>query len=148
LALAKNESRIGRDKVGATFAKLTALYRLDKIPDLRHSTRQKNEYLLSAFVESKWGYEIIPDVLPLKVVQRLKDLTGVKFDPPKHVSAPTKAGIRSVMSQCFELAVLHEYLRSEMRPVVLRRVQGCGGCTSLPSKRYGACEWMPEPASR
>ena len=113
LANTKNE----RAKVAAKFGALTELYRREHLPTLRNSTRHKNAYLLKDYIEPRWAGELLQNVTPLGVVNWLGDL--------RELAATTKAGIRSVMSQCFELASLHGYLAAtERNPMSRVRVKG------------------------
>jgi integrase len=115
VALANSQNE--RSKVAARFGALTDLYRREQLPNLRNSTRQKNAYLLRDFIEPKWADEMLQKVTPLKVVGWLGELG--------ELAATTKAGIRSVMSQCFELAALHGYLpASERNPMSRVKVKG------------------------
>jgi integrase len=115
VALANTQNE--RSKVGAKFGAITELYRLEHIPTLRNSTQHKNRYLLRDFIEPRWGDEQLQNVTPLKVVGWLGEL--------RELAATTKAGIRSVMSQCFELAALHGYLPvSERNPMSRVKVKG------------------------
>jgi integrase len=115
VTLANSDSQ--RAKVGAKFSALTLLYRNEHLHTLRHSTRQKNDYLLRDHVEPRWDGELLMDVTPLKVVGWLSGLSGL--------APTTKAGIRSVMSQCFELAALHGYLpATDRNPMSRVRIKG------------------------
>lgn len=113
-----------RAKVGAKFGTIISLYRKEHLPTLRKSTRSKNEYLLKFFIEAEWADFPIHDVTPLKT---LKWLSGLKRVEGGDIAAPTKAGIRSVMSQCFKLAALHGYRSTEAEnPMSLVTVKGVG----------------------
>lgn len=115
VALANADSE--RSKVAAKFGALIDLYRREKLPELRNSTRQKNAYLLRDYIQPKWAEEPIQSVTPLKVMRWLGELG--------ELAPTTKAGIRSVLSQCFELAALHGYLpASERNPMSLVQVKG------------------------
>jgi integrase len=100
VALANTENE--RAKVGAKFGAITGLYRSEHLPTLRHSTQQTNGYLLKNYIESHWSDEKLQDVTPLKVMGWLGGLSGL--------APTTRAAIRSVMSQCFQLAALHGYI--------------------------------------
>jgi integrase len=113
LANTQNE----RSKVGAKFGAVAVLYRTEHLPTLRNSTRHKNAYLLKDYIEPRWANELLQNVTPLGVVRWLGELG--------ELAPTTKAGIRSVMSQCFEQAVLHGYLpASERNPMSRVRVKG------------------------
>ena len=88
----------GRAKVGAKFGAITELYRAKHLPTLRHSTQQTNRYFLKDYIEPRWTDEPLQDVTPLMVLGWLGEL-----------DATTKAAIRSIVSQCFQLAALHGY---------------------------------------
>jgi integrase len=106
-----------RSKVGAKFGAITELYRTKHLPTLRNSTRHKNAYLLKDYIEPRWADELLQNVTPLRVVEWLEELG--------ELAASTKAGIRSVMSQCFELAALHGYLSaSDRNPMSRVKVKG------------------------
>jgi integrase len=106
-----------RAKVAAKFGAVAELYRREHLPTLRNSTRQKNAYLLRDFIEPRWAGEPLQSVTPLGVVKWFGEL--------RELAATTKAGLRSVMSQCFELAALHGYLPvSERNPMSRVRVKG------------------------
>ena len=106
-----------RSKVAAKFGAITELYRLEHLPTLRNSTQHKNAYLLKDYIEPRWADERLQNVTPLRVVGWLGEL--------RELAATTKAGLRSVMSQCFELAALHGYLSaSERNPMSRVRVKG------------------------
>jgi integrase len=115
VALANTQNE--RAKVGAKFGAIAELYRREHPPTLRNSTRQKNAYLLKDFIEPRWADEPLQKVSPLRVVGWLGEL--------RELAATTKAGIRSVMSQCFELATLHGYLPvGDRNPMSRVRVRG------------------------
>jgi integrase len=106
-----------RAKVGAKFGVITELYRAEHLPTLRHSTQQANTYLLRDYIEPRWAAEAIQDVTPLKVVGWFRGLSGL--------AATTKAAIRSVMSQCFQLAALHGYIpATERNPMSIVPIKG------------------------
>lgn len=120
-----------RAKIGAKFNAITELYRAEKLPTLRKSTREKNAYLLKDFIEPKWSDQPLMDVTPLLVLRWIDGLKGSKrvgegSDAPfKPLAATTKAGVRSVMSQCFELAALHGYIpATDRNPMSLVRIKG------------------------
>ena len=115
VVLANTDS--GRAKVAAKFGAVADVYRREHLPTLRNSTRQKNSYLLRDFIEPRWADVPLQNVTPLGVMRWLGEL--------RELAATTKAGIRSVMRQCFELAALHGYLpTSERNPMSLVKVKG------------------------
>lgn len=117
-------SESGRGKVIAPFSVITALYRSEHLPALRRSTQQTNDYLLRDYIEPRWSDYPIRGVTPLAVAEWIRDLRSCS-DPKNPLSATTKAGIRSVMRQCFELAALHEFIPSvERNPMSLVRIKG------------------------
>ena len=105
-----------RSKVDALFGDITTLYREDHLPTLEPSTRQTNAYLLRRYVEPRFEHEPIRKVTPLAVINWMKELP---------LAPSTKAAIRSVLSQCFELAALHEFTpATERNPMSLVRIKG------------------------
>ena len=100
------------------FGTITELYRKKHLPDLEVSTRQTNEYLLDNYIEPRFWKTDIREVKPLVVLEWLKEL---------RLAPSTKSGIRSILSQCFELAALHEYITAtERNPMSLVRIKGTG----------------------
>ena len=131
VALANTEN--DRHKVGIKFGTIAALYRNEHLPTLRKSTRDKNAYLLRDFIEPKWADEPLLTLTPLKVVAWIASIKGLKRvgngleNDFKPLAPTTKAGIRSVMSQCFELAALHAYIpATERNPMSLVKIKGVG----------------------
>jgi integrase len=114
VALANTDN--ARHKVGATFGDIITIYRRDHLPTLRHSAQIKARYLLDRFIEPKWTETRIQDVTARRVLEWFGELG--EFAPT------TKAGIRSVMSQCFLLAALHEYIPATENPMRLVRIKG------------------------
>ena len=105
-----------RHKVAAKFGAIIALYRTEHLPTLRHSTQSTNRYLIDDYVEPEWQGAPIKDVTPRGVAGWLGALK---------LSATTKASIRSIMSQHFELAALHGFIpATERNPMSLVRIKG------------------------
>jgi integrase len=122
VALANSDN--DRHKVGVNFGTITALYRSAHLPTLRKATRDKNAYLLKDFIEPEWSNVPLLSLTPLKVVGWLTGIKGTK-NPLKPLAATTRAGIRSVMHQCFELAALHGYLpATDRNPMSLVKIKG------------------------
>jgi integrase len=114
-----------RAKVGAKFSSVITLYRSQHLHTLRNSTQQKNEYLLKTHIEPHWADFPLHEVTPLRVAGWLGGLKRVEGEKSLGLAATTKAGIRSVMSQCFELAALHGYIpATERNPMSRVRVKG------------------------
>jgi integrase len=106
-----------RAKVGASFGDITALYRSEHLPTLRHSTQSTNGYLLKQYIEPQWEETPLHDVTPLKVVGWMRGLSGL--------APTTKATIRSIMSVCFNLAALHGYIpATERNPMAVVPIKG------------------------
>ena len=82
-------------KVDAVFGAITALYREVHLAGLEHSTRQTDSYLLNSYIEPQFNDVPTRAVTPLAVTRWFG---GLRLAPT------TKASIRSIMSQCFELA--------------------------------------------
>ncbi len=105
-----------RSRVESLFGALIDLYREKHLPGLEHSTRQTNTYLLNSYIEPQWWKTGILDVKPLAVMEWFKELD---------LAPTTKASIRSVMSQCFELAALYEYIPAMQRnPMSVVKIKG------------------------
>lgn len=88
-------------RADATFGTITAIYRKDHLPGLEHATQEMNSYLLRNYIEAQFGRTPLREVRALAVDKWIK---GLKL------AASTKASIRSVMSVCFTLAALHEFI--------------------------------------
>jgi len=105
-----------RAKIGLRFSAVTRLYRDEHLKALQHSTRQTNSYLLKNYIEPKFDPMPIREVTALAVSTWLAEL---------RLASSTKASIRSVLRQCFELAALHEYIPpSERNPISLVKLRG------------------------
>ncbi|MGO8759931.1 MAG: tyrosine-type recombinase/integrase [Terracidiphilus sp.] len=116
LAIVQQNRSTERVKVDALFGAITALYREKHLPGLEPSTRQTNSYILKNYIDPKFQGTPIRRVTPLAVTSWFNEL---KLAPT------TKASIRSVMSQCFELAALHEYISEMQRnPMTLVKIKG------------------------
>jgi hypothetical protein len=127
VALANSDSE--RSKIGVNLGTITALYRNERLPTLRKSTRERNAYFLRDFIEPKWAKGPLQSVTPLKVVGWIGGSSGLKDQPEskarKPLAANTKAGIRSVMRQCFELAAHHGYFpTTDRNPISLVKIKG------------------------
>ena len=111
LAVSQQNRDTEKAKVEAVFGDIIGLYRTEHLPGLEHSTRQTNTYLLTSYIEPMFKDVPIRGVTPLAVTRWFSEL---KLAPT------TKASIRSVLSQCFELAALHEYIPAiERNPMKL-----------------------------
>ena len=118
LELTVSQVNAGTDaaKADAKFMDVCALYRQEHMPTLEHSTQYTNAYLLDDYIEAHFGHMAIRDVKPLEIDRWLKSLK---------LAATTKASIRSIMSMCFNLAALHEYIPPMQRnPMTLIRLKG------------------------
>lgn len=116
LAVSQQNRDTEKAKVEAVFGDIIGLYRTEHLPGLEHSTRQTNTYLLTSYIESMFKDVPIRGVTPLAVTRWFSEL---KLAPT------TKASIRSVLSQCFELAALHEYIPAiERNPMKLIKIRG------------------------
>ena len=117
LQVAQVNTNSERSKVDAKFGVITALYRSEHLPGLRHSTQEKNAYLLKDYIEPRWAGEPIRDVTPLEVLRWLSGLGGL--------APSTKGQLRSLLSQCFVVAALHGYVPANDRnPMSLVMVKG------------------------
>jgi len=116
LTVSQVNAEIGATRADAKFMDICALYRQEHLPTLEHSTRYTNSYLLDDYIEAHFGHTPIRDVKPLDIDRWIK---GLKL------AATTKASIRSVMSVCFNLAALHEYIPPMQRnPMSLIKLKG------------------------
>lgn len=88
-------------KVAAKLGTLTELYRAKHLPSLRHSSRRTITYLLSSYIEPRWSEESLQVVTPLKVLNWFGELG--------ELAPTTKAALRSILSQFFQLPALHGY---------------------------------------
>lgn len=140
VALANVESE--RAKIAAKFGEIIALYKSQHLPTLKHSTQQMNGYLLSGHIAPQWEDQAIDHVTPLKVINWL---AGLKM------AATTKASIRSVLRQCFELAALHGYIpATERNPMSLVPIKGTNKrqralIILTPEQFKGLVEGLPAP---
>jgi len=115
-AVVQQNRMVERAKVNAAFGDLTGLYRTEHMPGLGHSTQQTNRYLLASYIEPEFREVPIREMTPLYVTQWVNGLA---------LAPTTKGSIRSVMSQCFELAALHGYLPAfERNPMSLVKIKG------------------------
>ena len=89
------------EKADAKFGAVTHLYRAEHLPTLAHSTQQVNSYLLTKYIEDRFGHTPVRDIKPLVINEWIQVL---------ELSQTTKASIRSIMSVCFRLAALHEFI--------------------------------------
>jgi integrase len=116
LTVSQINAGTGAAKADAKFMDVCALYRQEHLPGLEHSTRYTNSYLLDDYIEAHFGHTPIRDVKPLEIDRWIK---GLKLAPT------TKASIRSIMSVCFNLAALHEYVPPMQRnPMSLIKLKG------------------------
>jgi len=142
LAVIQQNRETERGKVDALFGAITNLYRHERLSDFEHSTRQTNTYLLKSYIEPQFKDVPIRGATPLAVTRWLSGLT---------LAPTTKAAIRSVMSQCFELAALHEYIPAfERNPMSLVKLKGTSKrqkkITQLTVKQFQKLiEALPEP---
>jgi integrase len=104
------------EKTDAKFSAVTALYRSDHLPTLDHSTQYTNDYLLKKYIEDRFSQTSIREMRPRIIYQWIQGLT---------LSQTTKASIRSIMSVCFRLAALHEFIPPmEANPMSLIKLKG------------------------
>jgi hypothetical protein len=116
LAVSQQNRETERARVDAVFGTIIDLYRTKHLPGLEHSTQQTNTYLLDNYIDPKFAGAPIRSVTPLAVTQWFSELS---------LAPTTKASIRSVLRQCFELAALHEYFPTIARnPMSLVKVKG------------------------
>jgi integrase len=115
VTLANTENE--RHKVAAKFGAITDLYRAEHLPGLRHSTKGTNTYLLKNYIEKQWSDVPLKDVTPRHVLAWLGEL--------RELAPTTKVAIRSIMSQCFQLAALHGYIpATERNPMSIVSIKG------------------------
>jgi integrase len=110
------------ERADAKFGAITAIYRKEHLPELEHATQQVNAYLLTKYIEDEFGHMPIRDMKPLMIGNWIKGLTGKQGKP---LAATTKASIRSVLSVCFTLAALHEFIPPmQSNPMSLIKLKG------------------------
>jgi integrase len=106
----------GAVRADAKFMDVCTLYRKEHLPTLEHATQCVNGYLLDDYVEAHFGHTPIRDMKPLVIDKWIKGL---------NLAATTKSSIRSIMSVCFRLAALHEFIPSfEANPMTLIKIKG------------------------
>lgn len=116
LTVSQINSGTASAKADSTFNEVTAIYRSDHLPGLQHSTQQLNAYLLSRFIEPRFSKVHIRDIKPLVISTWIREL---------ELAPTTKASIRSVMSVCYDLAALHEFVPPmEKNPMTLIKIKG------------------------
>lgn len=116
LTVSQVNAGTGAAKADCKFMDVCALYRQEHLPTLEHSTCSTNSYLLDDYIEAHFGHTPLRDVKPLDIDRWLKSLK---------LAATTKASIRSIMSVCFNLAALHEYMPAMQRnPMSLIKLKG------------------------
>jgi integrase len=116
LTVAQVNAGTSGEKADAKFSAVIAVYRSKHLPTLQHSTRELNAYLLTDYVEPQFADTPLRDMKPLAIDGWLQGLD---------VAATTKAAIRSVMSICFKLAALHEFVPASFgNPMGLIRLKG------------------------
>lgn len=105
-----------RSKVDAAFSAIIDLYKTEHMPGREHSTNELSTYILRKYISPRFADSPIREVTPLAVTRWFSEL---KLAPT------TKASIRSVLSQCFELAALHEFIPAiERNPMSLVKLKG------------------------
>jgi len=105
-----------RTKVDAVFSTIIDLYKSEHMPGREHSTNELSTYILRKYISPRFGDSSIREVTALAVTRWFNAL---KLAPT------TKASIRSVLSQCFELAALHEFIPAiERNPMSLVKLKG------------------------
>ena len=116
LEVVKQNRSAERHKVDASFSAPIGLFKDNHLPELEHSTRELYSYVLRKYITKEFGDDLVRDVTPLRVTQWLKGLD---------LAPTTKASIRTVMSQIFELAALHGYVSAmERNPMSLVKIKG------------------------
>ena len=116
LTVSQVNAGAGSAKADVKFSYIAALYRTEHLAELEHVTIQHNTYLLRDYIEPRFGNTYLRDMKPLDIDRWLKSLT---------VSASLKAAMRSVLSVCFRLAALHEYiLPMQQNPMALIKIKG------------------------
>jgi len=106
----------GAVRADAKWMDICALYRKEHLLTLDHSTQYTNAYLLDDYIEAHFGHTSIREMKPLVIDKWIQGLS---------LSATTKASIRSIMSVCFRLAALHEYIPAfDANPMSLIKIKG------------------------
>jgi integrase len=116
LTVSQINSGTAGERADAKFAAITALYRTEHLPTLQHSSQLSSTYLLRDYIEAEFSKIPIREMRPLLInnwIQALK------------LSASSKRNIRTVMSVCFRLAALHEFIPPmESNPMTLIKLKG------------------------
>lgn len=115
LTVAQVNAGTAGEKADAKFSAVTSVYRTKHLPTLQHSTQTLNEYLLTSYIEPKFGSTPIREMSPLVIDEWIQ---GLKL------AATSKASIRSVMSVCYRLAALHQFVPENTNPMSLIRLKG------------------------
>jgi hypothetical protein len=100
-AVIQQNREASRSKVDAAFSAIINLYKSEHMPGREHSTNELSNYILRKYISPRFADSPIREVTPLAVTRWFSEL---------ELAPTTKASIRSVLSQCFELAALHEYI--------------------------------------
>lgn len=115
LRVSQVNSGTGAVKAYAKWMEVCALYRRKHLPEVDHSTQYTNAYLPDDYIEAHWGHTPIRDMRALAIDTWIK---GLKLAPT------TKAPIRSIMSVCFRLAALHEFIPEfQANPMALIKIK-------------------------
>jgi integrase len=103
-------------RTDAKFGAITTLYRTEHLPTLQHSSKKSSEYLLRDYIEDQFSQTPLREMRPLVINNWIQALD---------LSPSSKRNIRTVMSVCFRLAALHEYIPAmEANPMTLIKLKG------------------------
>jgi integrase len=117
LTVSQVNSGTAGERADATFGTIINLYRAEHLPTLARSSRDLNAYLLKDYVEDRFGNTPLRDMRPIVIDSWIKSL--------KKLVPSTKASIRSVMSVCFTLGALHEFISPmAANPMTLIKIKG------------------------
>ena len=116
LTVSQINAGIAGARADAKFMAIATLYREHHLPTLEHSTQHVNLYLLTRYIEDRFGHTSLREMRPLAIDTWIKGL---------ELAQTTKASIRSILSVCFRLAALHEFLPPmDANPMSLIKLKG------------------------
>jgi len=115
LTVSQINSGTAGERADAKFGAVTAIYRTKHLPKLQHSSQESAKYLLRDYIEARFSQTPIRDMRPMLIDDWIQNLT---------LSPSSKRNIRTVMSVCFRLAALHEFIPPESNPMKPIHIEG------------------------
>ena len=116
LTVSQINSGTAGEMADAKFGAITALYRTEHLPTLEHSSQRSSTYLLRDYIEDRFSRVPLREMRPLVINEWIQ---GLKL------SQSSKRNIRTVMSVCFRLAALHEFIPPMgQNPMTLIKLKG------------------------